>query len=220
VGITPMDSDASTEANNSGNPTEGPHIRVPDPWEYEQALTQVVRDAHAGFVNDHPVLSEIPRIITRHGAASRIDTEGGPVRHAQYEFSAEYGIHRDAIEHVDDEAYAASISGLIDQMVANAARMVFEHVGHVCDAAGTSVDAQGKPMSHDLMLDLIESVHISFNENGDPEMPTLYVPPDARPKVDSALAPPATAEQEARYRAIMRKKKREWHAAKRTRRIS
>jgi hypothetical protein len=95
----------------------------------------------------------------------------------------------------------------------------FQHVSTVADAFGNSVDARGQPLSHDLLLDMFEKKQWSFKDDGsfsDGEM--MLVHPETYKKIQEL--PPRTPEQEQRWCDLIERKRQEFYAGKRTRRIS
>jgi len=94
----------------------------------------------------------------------------------------------------------------------------FELVGRLSDAAGNSIDAKGRPVSHELLLEMLEKMDIEFEDDGKPNMPTLVV----NPEMADALRklPPPTAEQEKKHRDLMERKRQEYNDRKRHRKLS
>ncbi len=81
-----------------------------------------------------------------------------------------------------------------------------------------TVSADGQPLSHDILLDAIEGVEISFEDDGTARMPTLVMHPNMAEKL--AALPPATPEQERRFQDIMQRKQEAFFAGRRSRRLS
>lgn len=108
-----------------------------------------------------------------------------------------------------DTAAESGLASLMPQFFAN--------LGEICDAAGQTVDAGGRPLDHDLLLEAIEGVEITFDDEGNAQMPTLVVHPEMADKI--AALPPPTPEQDQRFAEMMQRKKEEFFARRRTRQL-
>lgn len=108
-----------------------------------------------------------------------------------------------------DTAAESGLASLMPQFFAN--------LGEICDAAGQTVDAGGRPFDHDLLLEALEGVEISFNEDSTPQMPMLVVHPEMADRL--AALPPPTPDQDRRFAEMMQRKKDEFFAGRRTRQL-
>ena len=77
------------------------------------------------------------------------------------------------------------------------------------------MSAAGRPLTFDLVLDMLEQTEISFNEDGSPNFSVVLHPTQA----EKLLASPVTPEQKRRQAEILARKKAEQDAQKRTRRL-
>ncbi len=95
---------------------------------------------------------------------------------------------------------------------------LFEYMGRLSEAAGTSIDAKGRPPSHELFLEVIEKMDIEFDDEGKPLMPTFVV----NPEMAEALRklPPPTPEQEMKHQHLMQRKRQEYNDRRRYRKLS
>lgn len=109
----------------------------------------------------------------------------------------------------------------IDEAAADGVRTImphfFELVGRLSDATGNTINAKGRPVSHDLLLEAIEKMDIEFEDDGKPNMPTFVV----NPEMGDALRrlPQRTAEQEQRYQDLIVRKRQEYYDRKRHRKL-
>lgn len=91
----------------------------------------------------------------------------------------------------------------------------YSYLDRICAAAGTSVDAKGQPVSYDLILRMLDSIDIDFDQNGNPEMPTLVMHPTMAEQI-RRLPQPTEAQLKALGDLIDRK--RQEHSARQRRR--
>jgi hypothetical protein len=187
--------------------------------EYDAAGRQFFFDAVDALMNaTNPLLGQMKHAkvdtlpTTRLTAASGAVMETSPMA---VEFDIKFSIP-DLISG-DPGAIYASITAAADSGLDSFMPQFFQQLSDVCDAAGQTISAEGRPLSHDLLLDLIEGVEIDFSEDGEPRMPTLVMHPDMAEKLRAL--PPPTPEQEARHRDIVERKLEEYRARGRTRRL-
>lgn len=95
-------------------------------------------------------------------------------------------------------------------------KALFSGIGHITDMTGNKIDAGGKPISWDLIIDGLETMEIPFDDQGKMELTLVMNPRDAQRLEE--LGPP-TPEQQARREAVLERKRQEWIARKRTRRL-
>lgn len=117
--------------------------------------------------------------------------------------------------------YARLIKMLVEQgldLAIESEKHLLQFISAGCEAAGTSIDARGRKFSHDMLLDMIETTEIQFDEDGRPEEGRAWVfSPDVARAV-SALPPP-TPDQARRHKRIMEEKRTAWIAKQRHRRL-
>lgn len=79
------------------------------------------------------------------------------------------------------------------------------------EKSGNVVDGQGQPLTLDLLLELLEGMHVSFDESGNAEPLTLIVPPALAPRVRELMIEAEHNESaKARYEQIIERKRAEW----------
>jgi hypothetical protein len=92
---------------------------------------------------------------------------------------------------------------------------MFRIIDAATEAVGNKFDAQGDPISHDRLIDMIERVHIPFDEEGNYKL-TLVLPPEHARRLAS-IQP--TEEQVKRHDEIIVRKREEFYASKPTRKL-
>jgi hypothetical protein len=102
-----------------------------------------------------------------------------------------------------DEAVFKCAQSALPQVMS----MVFGSLDEATRQSGNVVDAKGKKLSHDVILDGLEAMELDFNEDGTHKELRMIVSPGMF-EAFKKLGPP-TPEQEARHRDIVQKK---WEA--------
>jgi hypothetical protein len=123
-----------------------------------------------------------------------------------------------------DEVVAGRFSNLL-QAINDAAEQglktlmpqIFEQLGRVSVAAGTSMDAKGAPLTWKLLLQSFENMEIDFDKDGKVKI-GIFVSPDVYEQFEN-LPPPTQQEQEA-WNEMLRRKKAEFDARQRRRKLS
>lgn len=106
-----------------------------------------------------------------------------------------------------------AIAKTADQFVASIMPQILEHISEICDATGNVVSGKDRPI-WDAMVEMMETVAISFDEDGNPSLPSIVMQPDTAAKIGD----PPEGYQE-RLDAIVARRRDEWLARRRTRRL-
>lgn len=183
--------------------------------EYERAGTQFMSDAVSAIASAEGVLSMVSRERTEYVAVSHNTLDDGETVEMQpflassaMTFSVADGIAGDFDEvHV---AIAETAADFSSQMTKN----ILEHISQLCDATGNVVDAKGLSI-WEAQLAALETVEISFDADGDPSLPSIVMHPDTAAEMGE---PPDDFKD--RYDAIIERRRDEWLARRRTRRLS
>jgi hypothetical protein len=95
-------------------------------------------------------------------------------------------------------------SSIIPQML--------DHISQLCEASGNVLAAGDR--FWDATLEMLETIDISFDEDGNPSLPSIAMHPDTAEKVGN---PPDG--YEARFNEVLHRRRDEWLAGRRTRRL-
>ena len=121
---------------------------------------------------------------------------------------SEMRLERDKFEEKGLPAVLEAMDQTAADMAEKQTKDFFEQFDDICEQAGQTYDAKGQPLSFDLILDLLETIQIDFDENGQPLMPTLVSGREIQEKFDKLEM---TKEQEKRFEEIIEQKRSEWH---------
>lgn len=123
----------------------------------------------------------------------------------------------DDIKNYNIEAFSIHIFEHVRDRIGRIQRELLNSISKITGLTGKAMDAKGKKLSPDLMLEMLETVYIPFDENGTPIMPTFFASPQM---VDQVAKWKETKEDMERLQGIIENKKREFYAKKRYRRLS
>lgn len=165
-----------------------------------------------------PILRQIKTETIEHNLNSQLTTDSGEVIVIQPILNqAEFPLTlMDAVEG-KLESFVIGIDTASEAGLRSLMTQIFERLGQVCDATGNTLDAQGQPISHDFMLQMLEKVEMRFDEEGNHS--TIFCLP---PKITEQLKklPPPTLEQERAWNELIERKRREFNERKRYRQLA
>lgn len=206
--------DTSPADHPPGRATHGPTLSIPA---YEAAMERFVAGVVRGFIAVDPLFGQMHRQPDAHAGPVRNVRGPAPLDQKMPAIEAESSISVNAVRTTNVEAFACFLYELAQSHIQAFAPEFFKGLNEVIDAVGTSVDAEGKQFSFDMLNDALEKMHIEFDDEGEPILPTLVMHPNALERI-KRMTP--TPEQEKRQDEILERKKAEYYASKRTRRLS
>ena len=152
----------------------------------------------------------------------RTQPSTGPVQSSGYEHytSANIEVPTDAIIEQGPAAFFEQVRMLAEDLKAHQVRTMLARVGEAADSVGNVVHGGGQPYGPDLFFEMLEKITISFDEDGNPQMPMAVVSPETaayiRAHAAAWEADPAFRERHAR---ILQRKREEWDDRERHREL-
>jgi hypothetical protein len=185
--------------------------------EYESASLRLIVEVMQGFLGVDPLFAGIERDYTTHRGPIRNVPGDTPLDQSMFAVSGESSISWDSIRNGKIDDYIQSLVDLSESQRKSLARHLFKNISEITDATGQTVNAKGQPLTVDLILDLLEKVEFGFDDDGNPQYPTLFLPSAA---IERLKKLEVTPEQEKRRQQIIEEKRARFNASKRTRRLS
>lgn len=185
--------------------------------EYEPASLRLIVEVMQGFLGVDPLFSGIERDYTTHRGPIRNVPGDTPLDQSMFAVSGESSISWDSIRNGKIDDYIQNLIDLSESQRKSLARHLFKNISEITDTTGQSVNAKGQPLTVDLILDLLEKVEFGFDDDGNPQYPTLFLPSAA---IERLKKLEVTPEQEKRRQQIIEEKRARFNASKRTRRLS
>ena len=189
-------------------------IRIPP---YEIANNKFIHNVINGFINIHPLLGNIKRRPGIHRGPIRNVRGEDPVDQEVKPISGESHFNKDAIKNSDFDEILLFFDTISQDITAGMAKSFYKFMDEVTTATGQSHDFKGEKISVDHLNTMLESMPIEFNDDGSPILPTIIIPPRLH-KAFQELKPSEKQQQE--YEEIINKKRAEFYAKKRSRRLS
>jgi hypothetical protein len=204
--------------NKEQSPEETPvHLFVLP--EYHQATGKFIYYATQALMRaKNPVLREISTEYVDHVPVTQATVSSGEVVESQpieYQMIFEFSIN--AVVNGDFDNLNLAIDQASDVALSEQMHHLYKYMGRVCDAEGNSIDAKGQPLSYELMLQMAEKVDMTFDENGNPQH--RFVAHPSMVEQFKSL-PPQTEEQRRAWDEMVERKRQEFNARKRHRKLS
>jgi hypothetical protein len=189
-----------------------PSLAIPA---YDLALKSLMSSIVNGMIGVDPLLGQIHSRMTGHAGPTRNVPGPNPVDHDLTHFEADYAIHVDHIRGTDVDVFITAVCGVAEKYAEAMGATFFQTMRDVTEAVGNAIDAEGNPFSWDLFLDGLEKMEISFDENDNIQLQAL-VSPDLFNLIQTVEM---TTEHNQRLEGILQRKKDEWDAQQRPRRL-
>jgi hypothetical protein len=184
---------------------------------YSDAVAEFANAVATNVIKQDPFLSEIPT-QTRAYPRSKVGIdESNPANSVSFRIEQEVAFDKVAIRDGDVTKFTSTLHQAAERYRDQLGAQLSKKMREMTEAGGTSIDAGGQLLSHDLILDALEQYEFKFREDGTPVMPQIMMNP-ATAEILSRLE--LTPEHVERLENILRRKKAEHDAHKRHRRLS
>lgn len=190
-------------------------IRLP---EYDEAFADFLyTTANALARAQHPVLAEMRTESTESGGSSVVDARGEEQLHLPSELVGfEMKWDRDDLLAGNFEAFLVQLDAASNELGEKLLGMFFKTMDAVTESTGNIVDAGGEKFSFELLVETLEKIEWSLDDEGELVMPSIIMHPDQMKNLPAE----ATPAQKAELDELKRRKKEELLAQRRSRRLS
>lgn len=106
---------------------------------------------------------------------------------------------------------------MVNDRIGKLQRLMYEEIKGATELTGNIVDARGSKFNPEILLQMLEKIEISFDDNGEPILPQLHVAPETFKQIKNLEY---TQEYEKKRQEIIERKRRLWYAKKRFRKLS
>jgi hypothetical protein len=123
--------------------------------------------------------------------------------------------YSDVIEGNLEELHAI-LAQIADSLAPQVMIPIFDHIAEAAKAVGNAVDAEDRPLSWDLLLELMERAEWRADDAGQVQLPTLTMHPDVLKRLQKI---PLTSANAERLESIAQRKQEEHVSRRRSRRL-
>ncbi len=156
-------------------------------------------------------MGEMSRHRVFEGRKSAIVRPSGEEDETEFrEFSAVSEIPRKTVLYSGLDEILECFIPLAEAMANDQEKMFIETMHQVTNKTGNVVDGRGQPLSHEKILEVLETIQIDFDSDGNPRMPTMMISPAMVPKIRELINDPEAKEFEKKQKEIIEKKRLEW----------
>jgi hypothetical protein len=99
------------------------------------------------------------------------------------EISTKFEISKEELLKSGPEAYFSRVPQIAKEWSEKQAQLFFKKMDEIVEATGNVVDAKSRPLSPSLYLAALDTVAMSFDEFGNPNLPSLFLHPDKAEKM-------------------------------------
>ncbi len=175
--------------------------------ELKKAVTERLRRWVHG---ESTLLSTVRHFMVHEGDSFTIQRSDGTIEKSPYQEAAvEITIDKADIATFTPQALVEKIDKMAREMAEKTSKMMIERLHHISEEEGQVVDARGKPLSPDLLLEALERMDIDFDKNGKPSGLHMLVGPELWARVQAKAAEWEADPEFQRRRIEMLARKRE-----------
>jgi len=187
--------------------------------EYDRAESQFIgRITHDLAVKQSAFLSMFPRESVGEVLPSRfVASSGEIVDNPTIPVGMEFEIPTTAAMAGDLAPLVEAIVKAADQASEALSKAILEQIGKVLEAAGQSLDARDRPLSHELIFEMFDRMEWHFDDDGNWIRPTIVAGPDMVAKFGNLPEP--TAEQQEAFAKMFERKRGEFLNGRRSRKL-
>lgn len=187
--------------------------------EYETAYCELIAKVVRSAMAAHPLLGMIPVHVTRHETGHRSIVSGDTHDFPGIESEMTGVFDLDSVRRGRVLTHDEMVRSLAAQHCDTLERRLLEDICFITDATGQVVDAKGQPIGIDHLIDLLEAVPWRFHEDGmvDRDGFAFVLSPELGERLRGLEE---TDGHRDRLRQIEQRKREEWAASQRTRRLT
>jgi hypothetical protein len=183
---------------------------------YDYAMYILNLEVRQGLAKVDPVIGEIPSVPTSHGGVMRQVSEPTVVETPMKAFSADVTVEGEWLRKTDVGTFVGILWHYCQELIAQSTRYLFEIVSQTSEAVGNVTD--GKNMNiWDAQIESMKKLEMRFDKDGNHGV-KFY--PSSPQLAEKMKANPPTLEQQKKMEEVIKAKREEYNAKKRTRRLS
>ena len=120
------------------------------------------------------------------------------------------------VETMTHETVLNKIDGVAKEMAEQIKKSFYGTLSEAAEETGNVGSTHGEPLTIDVLLDMLEKMHVSFDEEGNPSGLTFAGSSKLRPVLAEIIS---QAESDPRYQALMEQKREEWRVRESRRKL-
>jgi hypothetical protein len=168
-----------------------------------------------------PVISRVKSLAQHEGRQMRYEQLGGTtIQEGFEEIGARFVVSIKDVPTLVGPKLDAKLEEMAQELIAQAAKMFFKKMGESCQRAGTSFDAGGKPVSAEMLLEMMNNVQMEFGPDGKPTQ-SFVIHPDMLPAMKKVAEQIENdPELRRRHTEILERQREAWAARESNRKLA
>jgi hypothetical protein len=169
---------------------------------------------------DHPILAQIKSVTQHEGHVHEYEQIGfGMVSDGFREIGVPVTLLLDEIPNLVGEKLWQKVAGIADGIAKQQMQMFFQTLDESTEKAGTKIDGEGKPMTADKLLQVMEMAQVDFDRSGRPTSSFVMHPDmvETAKKIDEQIK--NDPELKSRAEEIRRRHYESWLARENNRKL-
>lgn len=188
--------------------------------EYETAGWKFFRSAmNALMRSKDPLLGQIEMVEVEELPTSRVSFNKASVDVAPYPVQSMFTVQLDDAIRGDFDSLYVALDEAANSALASLMPQFFSSLSQIMEATGQTVAATETGFTPEKLLEVLDKVEWSFNDDGTPNLPTVYAPPRAYQRMMDMLSREWTQECDAQLAALKERKREAYFARRRNRRL-
>jgi len=156
--------------------------------------------------------AQSPHYTHQEGVSWEVTREDGTCTESGYQaIEAEFSVSADEISKLTPEKIRQKLDAVAQDMARQVRQNAFQKINEAIEESGTAIDAKGRPLSKELLLQALDSVDWGFTKDGDPIPPTLLMHPNFWETVKDDMAAWDKDEAcSAQFERMIQRKREQW----------
>ncbi len=139
-------------------------------------------------MNSDPLLSQIGRKRVHEGNIHTSSSMDGYTESGEYKcISSGFSISPDEIIEKGVDAFISQIDKISEELIKQQSQLLFKKMDEVTERTGNIVNAKGRSISPEVILEALEKVQFDFDEFGNPLFPSLVLHPNDMEKIKDEI---------------------------------
>ena len=139
-------------------------------------------------MNNDLVLSQIGRKRVHEGNIHTSSSMDGYTESSEYKYiSSGFSISTDEIIEKGVDAFISQIDKISEELIKQQLQLLFKKMDEITERTGNIVNAKGKNISPEVILEALDKVQFDFDEFGNPLYPSLVLHPNDMEKIKDEI---------------------------------
>ena len=166
-------------------------------------------------------LANVPESMIFEGDKTVVVREDGSIDEENLESTTvKLEVKFEEVEKMNHEMVLDKINRAAEEMASKMAKLFYERLTESAEEVGNVVSAGGEPFSIDLFFEMLEKIHVDFDEEGNPIQLMCPVNPKLLPSIAETISQAkANPANDRRYEAIIERKREEWYVRESNRKL-